>query len=85
MGQADYSASQSWPFPGSLMAGFRGRALTTDVMPDGEEITSAMFVTRDELTQAVNHGRVQLPRSTSIAHHLIAAWFGEELPTSSTF
>lgn len=81
VGEVHYRASQPWPFPASLMIGCTGAAVSTDVVPDGNEITAAMFVTRDELTAAVRTGRVQLPSPTSIAHHLIAQWFGGPLPS----
>ncbi|HLS14304.1 MAG TPA: hypothetical protein VK095_07295 [Beutenbergiaceae bacterium] len=62
------------------MVGFRGTALSTQVTPDGEEITTARFVTRAELLREVEAGRLLLPRATSIAHHLISQWYGQELP-----
>lgn len=81
VGEVTYEASQPWPFPASLMVGMSGRALSTDVRPDGVEVTEAMFLTRAELTRAVTDGEVVLPRATSIAHHLIAQWYGGPLPT----
>mgnify|MGYP001943377730 CR=1 FL=1 len=80
VGDVTYQASQPWPFPASLMVGCTGRALTTQVEPDGEEVTAAMFLTRDELTKVVGTGDMVLPRATSIAHHLIAQWYGGPLP-----
>lgn len=80
VGEVTYQASQPWPFPASLMVGCTGQALTTDVEPDGVEITAAMFLTRDELTAAARAGEVLLPRATSIAHFLIAQWYGGPLP-----
>ena len=80
VGEVTYQGSQPWPFPASLMLGFRGRALTTTPTPDGVEMTEAMFVTRGELTALVEDGAVRLPRPTSIAHHLISEWYGGEWP-----
>jgi len=80
VGAVHYFGSQPWPFPASLMVGFRGTALSTQVTPDGEEITTARFVTRAELLREVEAGRLLLPRATSIAHHLISQWYGQELP-----
>lgn len=80
VGEVAYQGSQPWPFPASLMLGFRGRALTTEPAPDGVEVTEAMFVSRDELTALIESGEVRLPRPTSIAHHLISDWFGRPWP-----
>ncbi|GAB2966576.1 NAD(+) diphosphatase [Actinotalea caeni] len=80
VGEVTYQGSQPWPFPASLMLGFRGRALTTEPRPDGVEVTEAMFVTREELTRLLADGAIRLPRPTSIAHHLIAEWYGRDWP-----
>lgn len=82
VGEVTYQGSQPWPFPASLMLGFRGRALTTQPKPDGIEVTEAMFVSRDELTQLITEGTIRLPRPTSIAHYLIGDWYGREWPTT---
>lgn len=80
VGEVTYQGSQPWPFPASLMLGFRGRALSTEPRPDGVEMTEAMFVGRDELATLLASGAVRLPRPTSIAHHLISEWFGRGWP-----
>lgn len=80
VGDVTYEGSQPWPFPASLMVGFRGRALTTDTVPDGEELTAARFFARGELHDRVVRGEMTLPTATSIAHSLIRDWYGEELP-----
>ncbi|MBK5248083.1 MAG: NAD(+) diphosphatase [Actinomycetales bacterium] len=79
VGAVTYRASQPWPFPASLMLGFRGRALTGDVRPDGLEITAARFFTREELDSAAAAGELRLPGRTSIARGLIEEWFGGPL------
>ena len=75
-----YSGSQPWPMPRSLMLGFTATAQRTDLHPDGEEITSARWFDREELRTAIKDGDVVLPVSSSIAHRLITAWYGEALP-----
>lgn len=77
-----YVASQPWPFPASLMLGFRARATTTDVVVDGRELTDARWFTREELSAALREGEVLLPMRTSIALALIEEWFGGALPAS---
>lgn len=79
---AVYLGSQPWPFPASLMVGFRARVAegtSTDTVPDGEEILALRWFTRDELRRAVAEGEVRLPGPTSIARAIIEEWFGEEI------
>ena len=76
-----YVASQPWPFPSSLMLGFRARC-DPDAVPrpaDGE-LEEARWFTRDELRAAGTWGRgggLQLPSSVSIASMLISGWLAE--------
>ncbi len=79
VGEVVYRASQPWPFPASLMLGFTATALTTDIRPDGEEVTDARWFTRAELTEATESGDVKLPSRSSIARALIEEWFGGPL------
>lgn len=75
-----YRGSQPWPFPASIMLGFRAHARTTDIRVDHNEVASARWFSRDELVQAVASGEVELPGRASIARHLIEEWFGASLP-----
>lgn len=79
VGRVVYQGSQPWPFPASLMVGFRGEALTNEPIPDGVEIAEARFFSRSELKQAVADGSVLLPGKTSIARTLIEDWYGQPL------
>jgi NAD+ diphosphatase len=74
-----YVSSQPWPFPRSLMLGFRAVVLDeNDVRPDGEEIIDARWFTRDEIgTALAGEGPVGLPGPSSIARALIVSWFEE--------
>ena len=80
VGEVMYVASQPWPFPASLMLGFRARALSTTLTVDGTEVTEARWFTRAELAAAVAAGSVVLPSRTSIARALVEDWFGAVLP-----
>lgn len=80
VGDVEYRGSQPWPFPASLMLGFRARALSTEITVDGEEVTQARWFDRSELRSQVRSGAVQLPGATSIAYALIEEWYGSELP-----
>jgi len=72
----EYVGSQPWPFPASLMVGFRARARSAPATPDGQEVTEAVWVTRDELAERVAAGVIGLPGRASIARRLIEGWFG---------
>ncbi len=61
-----YFASQSWPFPDSLMVGFLGEYESGEIQVDGLEIESARWFARDELPE--------IPDTISIAGRLIR-WF----------
>lgn len=75
-----YEGSQPWPFPASLMLGFRARLAGGALRPDGVEVTEAMLVGRAELTRLVADGDVLLPMRASIARVLIEEWTGGTLP-----
>ncbi|WP_311257745.1 NAD(+) diphosphatase [Microbacterium sp. WCS2018Hpa-9] len=74
-----YVSSQPWPFPRSLMLGFRAVALDDHVLrPDGEEIIDVRWFSRDEIGSALaGDGPVGLPGPASIARALILEWFEE--------
>jgi NAD+ diphosphatase len=75
-----YLGSQPWPFPASIMVGFRAEAVAgTEPTPDGEEIRHARWFSRDELREALADGSLLLPGRTSIARAIIEQWYGEEL------
>ena len=83
VGQVTYRGSQPWPFPCSLMMGFRAQVeqdTGTEVNVDGEELADAQFFTRDELLSEVSAGRVGLPMRSSIARALIEEWYGGPIP-----
>ncbi len=81
VGDVEYRGSQPWPFPASLMLGFRARALSTEIQVDGDELRAARWFDRDALRAEVSAGTVVLPPGTSIARALIEDWFGGPLPT----
>lgn len=79
VGAVEYLGNQPWPFPCSLMLGFRGFAETTAITVS-EELEEARWFTREELAAACAGGEVQLPGRVSIARRLIEHWYGGELP-----
>ena len=78
VGRVTYQASQPWPFPSSLMLGFRAEATTTDLTVDTSELAEATWWDRDELKEASEDGAIMLPPPVSIAHHLIRGWLDED-------
>lgn len=76
VGQIEYRTSQPWPMPRSLMLGFRARAETTELRPDGVEVTDLRWFTRAELSAALADGHVQLSGRALIARALIEEWYG---------
>lgn len=72
-----YVGSQPWPFPASLMLGFRATldpAHADELRPDGTEIIDLRWFTREELANEL--GRILLPGRTSIARAIIEDWYG---------
>jgi NAD+ diphosphatase len=74
-----YRGSQAWPYPRSLMLGFRATAVDdAEALADGDEIISVRWFTRDEIGAGLRgEGDVMLPGAASIAHALIADWHAE--------
>ncbi|QPL06005.1 MULTISPECIES: NAD(+) diphosphatase [Actinomyces] len=74
-------ATQPWPFPRSLMLGYRAwlEPGQSAARPDGTEVTDVRVLSRAELAAAVDSGRLVLPGAASIARRLIEDWFGGPL------
>ncbi|MCR6712697.1 MAG: NAD(+) diphosphatase [Demequina sp.] len=71
-----YVASQPWPFPASIMVGFRATVEDSALRLDNDEITDARWVTREELPGLVRDGEVILPPGGSIARWMLDDWLG---------
>ena len=69
MGDVRYQHSQPWPFPHSLMLGFRATWLGGDIEIDPTEIVDAQWYRADALPD--------VPPGISIARKLIDAWVAE--------
>ena len=68
-GSMIYQSSQPWPFPRSLMLGFRAEALTSEIRLGDSELEDARWFHREELK-----GGSMMPFSQSIAYRLIQEW-----------
>jgi len=73
----EYRGSQVWPYPRSLMLGFRARVVDdTVVRADGEEIIEVRWFDREQIGAALRgEDGVQLPGTSSIARRLIDDWY----------
>ncbi len=71
-----YLGDQPWPFPSSLMVGFRARALQGRVQMQESEIEAVRWFTRGELVAAIGAGEVAISSRLSISRRLIEDWFG---------
>lgn len=80
VGEVRYMASQPWPFPASLMLGFFGKATSTDITVDEDEIRTADWFTRQQVVELCGAGQMTLPGKTSIARALIDTWMRGESP-----
>ncbi len=62
-------SSQPWPFPHSLMVGFRAEYVDGEIVLDESEIVDAQWYRRDALPA--------IPPGISIARKLIDQWVTE--------
>jgi NAD+ diphosphatase len=69
VGQVTYRSSQPWPFPHSLMVGFRAEWVGGEIDCDPAEIMDAQWYRRDNLPN--------IPPRISIARKLIDEWLAE--------
>jgi len=76
-----YLGSQPWPFPASLMVGFRAEAASSEITIDPEELEDARWFTADEVRAFGDfhdpNARYRLPRPDSIASFLVHSWLEE--------
>lgn len=70
-GDVQYVASQPWPFPSSLMLGFRAIARTEAISLRDGELEDARWFSRAEIAA----GHPALPPPGSISARLIDGWF----------
>ena len=77
----NYLASQSWPFPYSLMVAFTAKldaaAGAQELRPDAVEIEKLRWFSREEI--AAERAALILPPKVSIARALIDNWFGGDI------
>ena len=77
IGRVAYFSSQPWPFPSSLMIGCHAEALSTDIVPDDDELEDCRWFTREEvrLMLAGEHpDGLKTPPRMAIANRIITAF-----------
>jgi len=67
----EYIKSQAWPFPNSLMLGFKALYASGTIQPDGEEIEDAKWFAKDNLPE--------LPGEGSLSRLIINNWLAGTL------
>jgi NAD+ diphosphatase len=72
---ARYDSSQPWPFPASIMIGFRAWARPGSPVRVNGELEHARWFTREEIRAG---GAPLLPFAHSISHRLIVTWLEEQ-------
>lgn len=80
VGDVEYFGNQPWPLPASLMLGFVGRAVTTEIEVDDHELEDARWFTRTEMKELAEAGTLLLPQGVSISRSLVEHWYGGPLP-----
>jgi NAD+ diphosphatase len=80
VGEVTYFGNQPWPLPASLMLGFVGRATSTEIEVDREELEDARWFTREEMRTQAEAGTLVLPGGVSISRSLVEHWYGGPLP-----
>lgn len=72
-----YHSSQPWPFPSSVMVGFRAVAVNRDLTIDNLELEDAHWFTRAQIKEGLVQGTLRMPPQFSISYRLISDWFDE--------
>jgi NAD+ diphosphatase len=79
VGRVTYQASQAWPFPAGLMAGFTAGALSSTIRADHDEVLEARWFTASELRARIADPSLGGPyRVDSIGRILIEDWLASQ-------
>jgi len=76
VGDCQYQSSQPWPFPASLMLGFRAQALDPTITL-GDELEDVRWISASDLLDEVESGSLRMPFSISVSFRLLADWLLE--------
>ncbi len=76
VGACHYQSSQPWPFPASLMLGFRAQALDPTITL-GDELEDVRWISAVDLLDEVERGSLRMPFPISVSFRLLADWLLE--------
>jgi len=77
VGAVRYHSSQPWPFPSSLMLGFRAHATDSRISLNDNELEDARWFSREDVRAALLSGKLRVPPQLSISSRLIAHWYDD--------
>jgi len=83
---ARYMGSQPWPFPASLMLGYRAQTYQKQLNVDLDELEDARWFSAEEILKFGEYGNSQdlaLPRKDSISRTLIESWLNDQHKSSN--
>lgn len=69
-----YQGSQPWPFPASLMLGYRARATSETIKIQEDELMDAQWFTKAQVLEMAAEGGILPPSGLSISRWLIDGW-----------
>ena len=70
----EYIASQPWPFPSSIMLGFKATATKQAIVTNDDELEEAMWISREELQIKRDLKEIFISPKLSISRYLIDLW-----------
>lgn len=76
VGACAYQSSQPWPFPASLMVGFRAVATDPTILL-GDELEDVRWISALELLDEVERDLLRMPLPISVSFRLLADWLLE--------
>ncbi|MGQ0799937.1 MAG: NAD(+) diphosphatase [Pseudomarimonas sp.] len=76
VGECQYQSSQPWPFPASLMLGFRAQAVNPTITL-GDELEDVRWISANDLLDEVERGNLRMPFPISVSFRLLADWLLE--------
>jgi NAD+ diphosphatase len=74
----DYIASQPWPFPSSIMLGFRATAKKQPIITEDDELEEAFWISREELQAKRDRKEMFISPRLSISRYLIDLWIQDK-------
>jgi NAD+ diphosphatase len=81
VGAVEYTASQPWPFPATLMLGCRAQALSHKITMDAEELEDCRWFSRAEARAMIAESSADgfsAPGKIAIARILLEQWLAED-------